>query len=82
MRSPNEIGNMWPVCKDCRHIAQAHPENGEHICGELTHTNCPTCNTRQNISCQCRRYNGPTRAEFAVMIKATEEEIKLFNLKD
>jgi len=81
MRSPNEIGNLWPRCKDCKHIAQSHSENGEHICGEDTYQKCPTCGTRAKFACQCRIYNGSTRAEFAILINATPEEIERFNLK-
>lgn len=81
IRTPAVIGALWPVCHSCRHIAQSHPANGEHICGEMTNSICPTCHNRCLMECQCRVYNGPTKAEFAVMIKATSEEIEYYNLK-
>lgn len=80
MRTPAAIGGLWPLCKFCKHIAQAHPENGEHICGESVHAPCPTCGTYQDIPCQCREYVGPSRAEFALMIQATLEEIERYGL--
>lgn len=81
MRSPAKIGGLWPRCKDCGHEAQAHPENGEHICGEPTYQKCPACGTKQKFPCQCRKYNGPTRREFAILINATRGEIEQYQLE-
>ncbi len=80
MRSITEIGNLWPLCKNCKHIAQSHDSGG---CSELTSGQCPTCSTWQDkIPCQCKGYEGPTREEFKKLLTAEEISRYGFDRRD
>jgi hypothetical protein len=75
IRSIAEIGAMWPLCANCKHIAQAHDKDG---CSELGIHQCPTCNQwATNMKCDCSFYNGPTWEEFKTRL--TPEEIRYYH---
>lgn len=79
MRSIAEIGNLWPRCGNCKHIAQSHDLNN---CCETMNGQCPTCNTwQQNIPCNCKGYIGPTLEEFKKLLTSQEIEYHGFNSK-
>lgn len=60
IRNVQIIGNLWPVCKKCRHIAQSHDEAG---CTEAAP--CPHCGkVDAGLQCSCKEYVGPTLEEF------------------
>jgi hypothetical protein len=75
IRSISVIGNLWPLCKTCKHVAQEHDDDGckmEHI------GKCPTCNTHGvSIRCDCEGYHGPTWEEFKKLL--TPEEIAYYH---
>lgn len=77
IRSISQIGALWPLCKNCGHIAQQHSD--PDICGELTQAQCPHCNTWVKIPCQCREYKGMTYQEWYALL--TEEEINKYGYK-
>jgi hypothetical protein len=70
IRSITEIGNLWPTCGNCMHIAQSHPNCNEIVIGQ-----CPCCGT-QGIKkvCGCKEYIGPTLEQFKSDY-LTQEEI-------
>lgn len=69
MRNVNIIGNLWPRCKTCGHIAQAH---GENDCSELVR--CPNCNhIDSRVRCACKAYVGPTLEQFMQEYLTPEE---------
>ena len=83
IRSVYEIGNLWPKCKTCGHIAQSHNEPGpnspnEHSCDETYYGKCPTCGTHgKQFTCQCNGYIGMTKEEWYALL--TPEEIAYYH---
>jgi len=74
-RSVAEIGNLWPRCTNCGHIAQSHSFEG---CGEIGKGQCSECGNWHNKAiCKCRKYEGMTRAEWFALL--TPEEIAKYN---
>ena len=77
IRSISEIGNLWPRCKSCGHIAQCHDVDG---CCEYGVGQCESCGTwKENIQCNCKVYVGMTRAEWFALL--TPEEISFYHYK-
>jgi hypothetical protein len=75
VRNANIIGDLWPLCNRCRHIAQSHDTSG---CAERVPGKCPTCGFYANrIPCQCKKYEGPTLGEF-MRDNLTMEEIVFY----
>ncbi len=69
----SQLGDVWPRCANCRHVAQAHDNNG---CDEITRGQCPTCGTwQEKIPCQCKTYVGPTQEEFITNFLTPEEQV-------
>lgn len=75
IRSAQIIGDLWPVCENCKHIAQAHDSDG---CSETRMGQCPFCNRYDTlITCSCKEYKGPTLTEFMQQY-LTKEEAEYF----
>jgi hypothetical protein len=75
IRSISEIGNLWPLCTNCGHIAQSHSFVG---CDARIKNQCPTCGIwGHDVVCSCREYVGMTRAEWFALL--TPEEIAKYN---
>ena len=78
MRTITEIGNLWPRCKECNHIAQEHDNSG---CSHTGKGQCPTCHSHvsEGIKCKCKGYDGPTWEEFKKQL--TKEELEHYGYK-
>ena len=75
VRSITAIGNLWPRCANCNHIAQMHENDG---CAEMITGQCPTCKTGGvKVKCSCLSYIGPTWEEFK-RLYLTPEEIAFY----
>lgn len=60
VRNAQIIGDLWPRCQTCGHIAQAHDKAG---CSEPAP--CPHCGRLDHkVKCACKEYVGPTLLEF------------------
>jgi hypothetical protein len=76
IRSATVIGNLWPRCGICNHIAQDH--NLDRSCGNTIKGQCPTCKTQGvDITCPCTGYDGPTLIQF-MKDYMTQEEIDYY----
>lgn len=88
MRNPRQIGDLWPLCGNCGHIAQAHDlpdvnNPDKPICCEIKKGQCPTCGTwAEKVPCTCKEYNGPSITQFIELAKLTREEINSIWGKD
>jgi hypothetical protein len=72
MRTIGEIGDLWPRCERCKHIAQDH---NLADCTTVRIGQCPTCNTHgMVIPCDCKGYVGPTLEEFKLLLTPQEIE--------
>ena len=71
MRSAREIGNLWPRCTTCGHIAQEH--DFDMSCKAAIRSQCLTCGTHSVlIKCPCKEYKGMTRKEWFALLTAEE----------
>lgn len=78
VRSITAIGNLWPLCNKCRHIAQEHDEAG---CGARVAGQCGECKSwTTNVKCSCKTYEGPTWEQFKKDY-LTPEEIEHYGWK-
>lgn len=77
IRSMQQIGDLWPPCSRCRHIAQAHDNHILDVgsgCDETVKGQCPTCGTHAiSTKCSCKGYHGPTMTQFAKDYLTPEE---------
>lgn len=75
IRSIAVIGGLWPRCKACGHIAQAHGEkDSDMTCCEQVTKQCPTCGQHGGkLPCGCKDYDGPTWETFKKDYLTAEE---------
>jgi len=79
MRSIAEIGALWPLCKQCGHVAQSHNDSGGPDDGDPMCAGSYKENGYSRFTCSCTGYDGPTWEEFKKLL--TPEELAFYNLR-
>lgn len=69
-----EIGNLWPLCNICKHMAQSHDF---YYLNKNTFNGCCAI-TIKDKKCKCNGYVGPSLEEFKRNY-LTQEEINYYD---